>query len=213
MHYRGKDFAYALTYPDGREEELLRVSKYDFNWQTGYDFAEAVAVPAGTRIDCVAHFDNSADNEANPDPTKAIRFGPESFDEMMIGFVDYTVDEGVRPVVAESPVIAKMSDLASKHPGEVYKVMIPQGPTPALEPSALHLPRSGDGGWYVAMGSIVGKAPVVDIVWDGDTFTATANVPGQSPMALSGKVENGIMALTIPAGPGLTSTISGVLVE
>ncbi len=213
MHYRGKDFAYALTYPDGSRKELLKVSKYDFNWQTNYEYAEAVAVPAGTRIDCVAHFDNSVDNEANPDPTKAIRFGPESYDEMMIGFVDYTVDEGIRPSVAESPVIAKMKELAAEHPGEVYKVMIAQGPTPALEPSALHLPRSGDGGWYVAMASIVGKAPVVDIRWDGNAFTATAKVPGQDPMPISGTVENGKMTLTLPAGPGLTANIVGELVE
>ena len=213
MHYRGKDFNYTLTTPDGVSRELLKVSKYDFNWQTTYEYIEPVAAPAGSRIDCVAHFDNSAKNEANPDPTKAIRFGLESYDEMMIGFVDYIVDEGVRPKPIESPVVAKMLELAKEFPGEIFKVMIQQGPG-GLEPSALHLPRSGaDGGWYVKFGAIVGRAPVVDIKWKGDAFEATAKIPGQDPMAISGTVEGGTLTLRLPSGPDSTAEISGELVE
>lgn len=89
MHYRGKDMKYTAHYPDGSEKELLSVSRYDFNWQTNYAFVEPIPLPAGTRVEVVAHWDNSADNLDNPDPTRDVGFGVESTDEMLIGFVDY----------------------------------------------------------------------------------------------------------------------------
>ncbi len=92
MHVRGKDFEYKLVYPDGSSKVLLRVPKYDFNWQLTYFVKEPIAVPKGSRIDCVAHFDNSTNNRFNPDPTKAVRWGDQTWEEMMIGWVDYTVD-------------------------------------------------------------------------------------------------------------------------
>ena len=97
MHLRGKDFAYTAAYPDGRSEVLLSVPAYDFAWQSVYRLAEPKALPAGTRIDCLAHFDNSAANPANPDPTRAVRWGDQSWEEMMTGYVDYCedVDAGV----------------------------------------------------------------------------------------------------------------------
>jgi len=209
MHYRGKDFSYTLTYPDGTKKELLKVSKYDFNWQTAYDYEEPLSVPAGTRIDCVAHWDNSADNPANPDPTKTVTFGNESYDEMMIGFVDYTVDEGVRPKEVASPVIAKLAELASEFPGEVFRVMIQQGPG-GLQESAVHVPHQGDGGWYISMGSIVGRAPIREIAWSGNTFAATAYVPGQDPMSLAGEVDGDTLRITITSPDG-SDTITGTL--
>src|SRR6185436_16020143 len=108
MHYRGKDFKYTLTTPDGKSQELLKVSKYDFAWQTQYEFEKPITAPKGSKIDCVAHFDNSANNPNNPDPKKDITFGQQSYDEMMIGFVDYIVDEGVSPKAATlaNPVLA-----------------------------------------------------------------------------------------------------------
>ncbi len=92
MHVRGKDFEYKLVYPDGTSKILLRVPKYDFNWQLVYLVKEPIAVPKGSRIDCVAHFDNSANNKFNPDPTKDIRWGDQTWEEMMIGWIDYTID-------------------------------------------------------------------------------------------------------------------------
>jgi hypothetical protein len=96
MHLRGKDFRYTATYPDGSSEVLLSVPRYDFSWQSTYRFAEPKAVPKGTRIDCVAHFDNSKDNPANPDPTKTITWGEQTWDEMMVGYVDYTWAEPIQ---------------------------------------------------------------------------------------------------------------------
>jgi hypothetical protein len=66
MHVRGKDFKYTITYPDGRQEVLLHVPRYDFNWQLKYDLKEVLNVPKGSRIDCVAHYDNSPNNKYNP---------------------------------------------------------------------------------------------------------------------------------------------------
>jgi mono/diheme cytochrome c family protein len=92
MHKRGKDFTYTAVYPDGRSEVILRVPKYDFNWQLLYRPAEPLLLPKGSRLDCVAHFDNSANNKYNPDATKEVRWGPQTWEEMMIGWFDYVVD-------------------------------------------------------------------------------------------------------------------------
>ena len=93
MHVRGKDMTIKAFYPDGREEVLLKVPNYSFSWQTNYYLKNPVAIPKGTRMMCVAHFDNSAKNKYNPDPSKAVRFGDPTYDEMLIGFIDYTVDK------------------------------------------------------------------------------------------------------------------------
>ncbi|MGH9658101.1 MAG: c-type cytochrome, partial [Bryobacteraceae bacterium] len=92
MHLRGKDFKYTAVFPDGRSEVLLEVPKYDFNWQLMYVLKEPLRLPKGTRIDCVAHFDNSANNKYNPDPMKEVRWGPQTWEEMMIGWFDYTTE-------------------------------------------------------------------------------------------------------------------------
>jgi len=102
MHLRGKDMKYTAVYPDGKEEVLLFVPKYDFNWQTSYELAEPKVMPKGTKILINAHFDNSKDNAANPDPSKTVHFGQPTTDEMMIGWFQYTLDE---ENVAEGKVI------------------------------------------------------------------------------------------------------------
>lgn len=93
MHLRGKDFEYKLVYPDGTSKVLLRVPKYDFNWQITYVLKEPVAAPKGSKIECVAHHDNSAKNRFNPDPTVEVRWGQQTWEEMMIGWLDYTMDK------------------------------------------------------------------------------------------------------------------------
>jgi len=92
MHYRGKDFRYTAVYPDGRSEIVLQVPKYDFNWQLLYRFKEPLLLPKGSRLDCVAHFDNSPNNKYNPDPSKEVKWGPQTWEEMMIGWFDYVVE-------------------------------------------------------------------------------------------------------------------------
>ncbi len=91
MHLRGKSFRYEARYADGRTERLLDVPAYDFNWQTSYRLAAPKLLPKGTRIQCLAHFDNSEFNLANPAPEKTIRWGDQTWDEMMIGYFDVAV--------------------------------------------------------------------------------------------------------------------------
>ena len=102
MHVRGKSFEFTIVYPDGRSEVALNVPKYDFNWQLAYDLAKPVHLPAGTRIDCVAHFDNSTNNKYNPNPNKDVTWGDQTWEEMMIGFFTYTVPNQPKPVEAAS---------------------------------------------------------------------------------------------------------------
>ncbi len=98
MHLRGKSFHYEAVYPDGKREILLDVPAYDFNWQTGYLLEQPKTFPAGTKMHCVAHFDNSKFNLANPDPKKTVTWGDQTWNEMMIGYFDIAVPvEIVRP--------------------------------------------------------------------------------------------------------------------
>jgi hypothetical protein len=89
MHLRGKDMRFTARFPDGREQTLLNIPKWDFNWQLFYYPEKFVFLPKGTRIDVVAHYDNSANNPHNPDPTKTVGFGLQSTDEMMFGVLEY----------------------------------------------------------------------------------------------------------------------------
>ena len=102
MHVRGKDFTYTAVYPDGRSEILLNVPKYDFNWQLTYLPKKTIRLPKGTRLDCVAHFDNSTRNKYNPDPSKEVRWGDQTWEEMMIGWYTYTRVDQKAPVASAS---------------------------------------------------------------------------------------------------------------
>jgi len=88
MHLRGKDFEFRAVYPTGETQTLLQVPRYDFNWQLSYVEAKELPLPKNTRIECTAHYDNSPNNPHNPDPTKEVRWGDQTFEEMMIGFFD-----------------------------------------------------------------------------------------------------------------------------
>jgi hypothetical protein len=95
MHLRGKDFEYVAKYPSGETQTLLKVPHYSFSWQLAYVPAGDIVVPKGTTIHCTAHFDNSANNPYNPDPTRKITWGQQSWDEMMIGFFDVAFDKNM----------------------------------------------------------------------------------------------------------------------
>jgi hypothetical protein len=86
MHVRGKDAQYSIVYPDGREEVVLRVPKYDFNWQLSYKLAEPKFMPKGSTLKVTMHYDNSTANRFNPDPTATVRWGEQTWEEMMLGY-------------------------------------------------------------------------------------------------------------------------------
>lgn len=91
-HVRGKDWSYQVVYPDGRKEQVLSVPHYDFNWQTYYIFTKPLAVAKGTRLEAVAHYDNSENNPANPDPKVAVHWGEQTWQEMQYTGLTFTVD-------------------------------------------------------------------------------------------------------------------------
>lgn len=93
MHLRGTAAEYRAYFPDGREETLLNVPRYDYNWQLYYEYPEPRQFPAGTRIEVKLKFDNSQENESNPDPSEAVRFGLETTDEMAFGWMYYSYSD------------------------------------------------------------------------------------------------------------------------
>ncbi len=103
MHLRGKDFLYKAVYPSGETQVLLSVPKYDFSWQIQYALEQELLLPKGTRIECTAHYDNSANNPSNPDPTKEVRWGDQTFEEMMVGFFDVSFDAHSDPSALQRP--------------------------------------------------------------------------------------------------------------
>jgi hypothetical protein len=95
MHLRGKDYEVRLISPSGESKTIFK-AKWDFNWQLGFDLAEPIPIPKGTRIVGIAHFDNSAGNKYNPDPTKLIFWGQQNWDEMQNCFMGFLVDPTVK---------------------------------------------------------------------------------------------------------------------
>jgi len=91
MHLRGSEFEYLLTPPGGTAETLLDVKPYDFFWQLDYQLETPRLLHRGDRLTWIGHFDNSANNPANPDPAAEVRWGEQSWQEMMIGFFDVVV--------------------------------------------------------------------------------------------------------------------------
>jgi hypothetical protein len=97
MHARGKDFEYRVVFPNGDTRTILRVPQYNWHWQLWYNLAEPIDLPVGARIECTAHFDNSKNNPENPDPTKTVIWGQQSWDEMMVGFFNLVYDPKISP--------------------------------------------------------------------------------------------------------------------
>lgn len=91
MHVRGKAFRYELALPDGSRKTLLDVPRYDFNWQLQYRLAEPIDAPAGSKLIATGWYDNSVNNPANPDPTREVKWGQQTDDEMMLGYLEYYV--------------------------------------------------------------------------------------------------------------------------
>jgi hypothetical protein len=97
MHLRGKDFEFRLILPNGEKQTLLKVPNYSFSWQLSYALAQPLQLPKGSIIECTAHFDNSVNNKYNPDATHEVRWGDQSWEEMMIGFFNIAFDAKTDP--------------------------------------------------------------------------------------------------------------------
>lgn len=167
MHLRGKDMKMTATFPGGRQETLLNVPAYDFNWQLFYYPKTKVPLPRGTRVDLVAHYDNSGANKHNPDPSKTVTFGEASTSEMMFGMFEFTAEAGVSPTPTSER--SRMETLLATLPPESsFLIDLPFGAKSA--PAVLHVPRTGEGAFYTqAMGMILPQ-PVAKLQWEGNTF-------------------------------------------
>jgi hypothetical protein len=174
MHLRGTDMRMTATFPDGRRQDLLNVPDYDFNWQLFYYPKARISLPRGTRVDVVAHYDNSAANRSNPDPSRAVTFGETSADEMMFGTFEYIADTGISPRPSDDRM--RVGVLLSTLPSEsAFAVSAPFGFGQMV--SGLHLPREGDGSWYLAVRpGVIIETPVRDIVWTGNSYQFTTEL-------------------------------------
>ena len=132
MHTRGKDMDLIAHYPNGESQSLINIPKYDFDWQLFYYPQKPVPLPAGTRLDILAHYDNSELNPDNPDPTKDVTFGTQTNDEMMFNVFEFVADVGVSPKPASDET--RRDALVSSLPaGSTFSVDLPPNQPTAAE--------------------------------------------------------------------------------
>jgi hypothetical protein len=168
-HLRGKSFRYEAIYPNGDREILLDLPRYDFNWQNTYVLAKPKVLPKGTQLHCVAHYDNSKCNRSNPNPDATVRWGDQTWEEMLIGYFDV------------SPVD---QDLL-KNPPKNHTIVRKQGPalTPALRSLTLRALDSQDA--FDAFARALHRAqPKIDRVclttyWNGKLKVEKAAYPSE----------------------------------
>lgn len=103
MHLRGKAFRYDLLDPDGQRSTLLNVPEYDFNWQLQYRYTKPRLIKGGSTIEAIAWYDNSANNPANPNPNQTVRWGDQTDEEMLVGYVEFYVPGAGASLSAEAP--------------------------------------------------------------------------------------------------------------
>ena len=204
MHLRGRDMTMTATYPGGtKTETLLSVPNYDFNWQLFYYPKATIRLPRGTRVDLVAHYDNSSANKRNPDPNKRVTFGEASTAEMMFGMFEYTAAEGVSP--APSSPRTRMDALLASFKDSAYMVDIVR-PRQTI-PSVLYLPRSGEGAWYVPTFGILFVSPVkpawTDNAFEFESVLHVGAGPGDPPFKVKGeRLDDGSIKATVESIAG-----------
>jgi len=189
MHLRGKDMKLTAIYPGGRQETILNVPGYNFDWQLFYYPKTTLTLPRGTRIDLVAHYDNSSSNPRNPDPARTVTFGEASTAEMMFGMFEFTAVDGVSP--RPGNVSSRMQQLLASFPrGTAYSITVPQGAQTL--PTVLYLPKSGDAAWYFPTQGILNVSSINDLVWIGNAFKFTTMIrlgTGPGPFIVAGDLK------------------------
>jgi len=113
MHFRGKDFEYRATYPTGESEILLRIPKWDFNWQMSYTLETPKMLPKGTILEVLGHFDNTSNNPYNPDPKALVVYGEQTWNEMLGGLIDVALDPGAGTPELFEPVRDKATGVGA----------------------------------------------------------------------------------------------------
>jgi peroxiredoxin len=148
MHWRGQDFRYEIIQPDGKREPLLSVPRWDFNWQSVYQFQEPIRLSKDARIHAVAHWDNSRNNPYNPAPEKSVRFGLQTWDEMMVGWVAYVYERPAEAAaLSKQPVSqadAMFDRLDRNGDGVITADEFPEQFKPFLTASGIKVPEKMD---------------------------------------------------------------------
>ena len=149
-HYRGRSSKFELMYPDGRVELLLSVPKYDFNWQRDYVLAEPVEIPAGSKIVHTTIYDNSAQNPGNPDPTRSVPWGQQSWDEMLYGAIRFRWVEETSTNIVHDQRRARTQQFFGYADQDrddlIQPAELPPAMRLALQRGLLNLDIDGDGG-------------------------------------------------------------------
>lgn len=169
LHVRGKAMRYELLYPDGKTETLLNVPKYDFNWQWLYYPTKPIDVPAGSRLNVTAVWDNSAANPANPDPTQEIIYRGNTFNEMFVGFFEAIEKHGVyhHPLSTRDKIVSLLQDHDS---GDTYYFG-------GFLPFGIYVPKEGEGWLYLAQGPIMFSISLDDFTWDDNRLLVNTQLP------------------------------------
>ena len=197
MHVRGKAMRYDLTYPDGRVQNLLDVPRYDYNWQWLYYPTEPIDIPAGSRLDVTAVWDNSEDNPSNPDPSQEIIYRGDTFNEMFVAF--FEAIEADRVWHQPSDPKAKLTKLLSAHPAEdTYMVT-------GFLPIGLYVPKQGKGWAYIVQGNGMTTVTLDDIRWQGESLEVRTQFPTADASAITTSIagalnENGALEGTLTYG-------------
>ena len=116
MHLRGHDMTYIAKWPDGREDILLSVPKYDFNWQNTYIPKEPIKLPAGTVLETVGHYDNSVRNKVNPMPNRPALWSEQTWDEMYNAWTEITYDAETSPNLNTAEVRTGSAEASKNNP-------------------------------------------------------------------------------------------------
>lgn len=151
MHLRGKAYRFTAVYPDKRNEILLDVPKYDFNWQNIYHLTEPRVMPKGSSLEGIAHFDNSEHNLSNPDPTQTATFGEQTWNEMMVGLYYYSLAD--QDLTLGPPRVKKVSEgryeAAFRYrPTVPAKAVYLAGTFNKWKPTELKMAGPDKEGWY-----------------------------------------------------------------
>jgi hypothetical protein len=169
MHTRGDSMRYTLHYPDGKTKDVLNVPKYNYDWQWIYYPEEPIAVPAGTSMEVVASYDNSHENEKNPNPHKWVEFGDGTDDEMMVGFAEFIVDDGIAPVHQKEEDRLR---LAMRLHDSADCFIVDAG----ILKAGVFLPKEGDGMMYVVQADAMVSSSLLDLQWKGQSAISNARM-------------------------------------
>jgi hypothetical protein len=180
MHLRGKAFRIESVDREGKRELLIDVPRYDFNWQNSYVFAEPLRVREGSGLKCTATYDNSENNLANPDPTKTVRWGDQTWEEMLVAQFEAVLDDQDlrlgRPRV--EPVEGDEYEVEFRyHPSALAEAVYVAGSFNEWKPEADKMEGPDKTGTYSTRLKLKAGAHEYKFVIDGKTWRADPGNP------------------------------------